>query len=132
LDCLGPGPAVTLSGLRGRPAVVTVWASWCPPCAREMPIFERAHRRLGDRVTFLGIDLLDRPAAAAKASRDFGMTFPSVQDPEGLVRAELGLPGPPATLFVDADGQIAHAEYGEIRSDAQLDDLLHTHLGVGG
>jgi len=132
LDCLGRGPAVTLSGLRGRPAVVNVWASWCPPCAREMPILERAHRRLGDRVAFLGIDLLDRPDAAAKASRDFGMTFPSVQDPDGLVRAELGLPGPPATLFVNAGGQIAHAEYGEIRSDTQLDDLLRTHLGVEG
>lgn len=132
LDCLGSGPAVTLSGLRGRPTVVNVWASWCSPCAREMPILERAHRRVGEQVAFLGIDLLDRPDAAARASRDFGMTFPSVQDPDGLLRAELGLPGPPATLLVDADGRIVHKEYGEISSAAQLDGLLRTHLGVEG
>jgi cytochrome c biogenesis protein CcmG, thiol:disulfide interchange protein DsbE len=130
LPCLGPGGPVTLSGLRGRPMVVNIWASWCPPCAREMPILERAHRRLGDRVGFLGVDLLDTREAGSAAAVDFGTGFPSVFDPDGRTRALLNVPGPPVTLFVRADGEIAYRQVGEIRSRAQLRALVVDHLGV--
>lgn len=130
LACLGPGKPVTLSGLRGEPLVVNVWASWCPPCAREMPILERAHQQLGDRVQFLGVDLLDTREAGSAAAEDFGMGFPSVLDEAGRTRTALDVPGPPVTLFVRPDGVIAHRQIGEIRTLAQLRELVRTHLGV--
>ncbi|MGH8867280.1 MAG: TlpA family protein disulfide reductase [Actinomycetes bacterium] len=130
LDCLGEGPAVTLSGLRGKPLVVTVWASWCPPCAQEMPRLEQVRRETQGRVQFLGIDLLDRAGPALDAAAGFGMGFPSVQDPDGHTRQALAVPGPPVTLFVDAEGRVVHREVGEITSTDAVRDLVRRHLQV--
>jgi cytochrome c biogenesis protein CcmG, thiol:disulfide interchange protein DsbE len=130
LDCLGDGPPVTLSGLRGKPTVVNVWASWCPPCAREMPLLEKVRRQTAGDVRFLGVDLLDAPGPARAAAADFGMGFPSVQDPDGESRQALGVPGPPVTLFVDGQGRVVHTEVGEITSAGALRGLVAEHLGV--
>jgi cytochrome c biogenesis protein CcmG/thiol:disulfide interchange protein DsbE len=130
LPCLGEGPAVTLSGLRGTPLVVNVWASWCPPCAAEMPHLLTAHKALGDRVRFLGVDLVDRRSAALAWARDFRMTFPSVEDPDGVVRAKLRLVAPPVTLFVRPDGSVAKIHYGAFANERQVRDQIAQHLGV--
>ena len=129
LDCLGEGPAVTLSKFPG-PAVVSVWASWCPPCAREAPLLQEVADQAGTSVRFLGVDLLDRRDAGLAAAADFGLRFPSVEDPDGQLRSALGLPGPPVTLFVRADGRVAHRKLGELTSAAELRELIARHLGV--
>jgi cytochrome c biogenesis protein CcmG, thiol:disulfide interchange protein DsbE len=130
LPCLGTGPYVRLAGLRGSPLVVNVWASWCPPCAQEMPYLLGAHKALRDDVAFLGIDLVDRRSAALAWARDFGMTFPSVQDPDGLIRAELRVMAPPVTVFVRPDGAVAKIHYGAFTSERQVRDAIAEHLGV--
>jgi cytochrome c biogenesis protein CcmG/thiol:disulfide interchange protein DsbE len=129
-DCLGDGPKVTLSGLRGRPMVVNVWASWCPPCAREMPYLVQARAAAGDRVLFLGIDLEDAREQGLAWARDLGMNFPSVYDPDGDVKKPLGLLGPPVTYFVRSDGTIAFTHSGPLASAAQVSELTREHLGV--
>lgn len=130
LDCLGPGPGVTLSQLRGTPMVVNVWASWCPPCAQEMPYVESVRRHTHGSVRFLGIDLLDRSGSALAAVKRLGMHFPSVQDPDGSVRSSLKVPGPPVTLLVDAQGRVVHRHVGQLSSAAELRGLVHRYLGV--
>jgi cytochrome c biogenesis protein CcmG, thiol:disulfide interchange protein DsbE len=130
LPCLGEGPEVTLAALRGSALVVNVWASWCPPCAEEMPYLVAADRALGTEVTFLGIDLVDRRAAALAFARDFAMTFPSVQDVDGLIRAELRVVAPPVTIFVRPDGRIAKIHYGAFPSEQAVRDAIAEHLGV--
>jgi cytochrome c biogenesis protein CcmG, thiol:disulfide interchange protein DsbE len=129
-DCLGAGPKVTLSGLRGRPAVVNVWASWCPPCAQEMPVLVHARRALADRVLFLGVDLEDTRENGLAWARDLGMNFPSVFDPDGDVKPKLGVAGPPVTVFLRADGTLAYVHQGMLTSSRQLSDLISRHLGV--
>ncbi|MGH3327173.1 MAG: TlpA family protein disulfide reductase [Streptomycetales bacterium] len=130
LPCLGSGPDVTLSGLRGKPLVVNVWASWCPPCAQEMPRLAQVHERAGGRLRFLGVDILDRRADGLAAAPEFGMSFPSVHDPDGLIRSTLKVPGPPVTFFVTPEGKIAHTHYGELESVQQITGLVERHLGM--
>lgn len=132
LDCLGAGPAVALPGLgaSGHPIVINVWASWCSPCAAEMPRLTRAAAVAKGRVDFLGIDLLDDRVAALEWARAVAMNFPSVYDHDGLSRDALQVVGPPMTYFVRADGRVAHVKVGEIRSDQELAGLIETHLGV--
>ena len=128
LKCLGGGPVVRLAGLRGRPLVVNVWASWCGPCREELPMMGQAARTFTG-VEFLGIDLADSRSAALEMAKSSNMGFPSVMDPESLVRADLRIIGVPSTFFVRADGSIA-GRVSLIEDQDQLAGLTDRYLGV--
>lgn len=130
LPCLTRGPNVRLAGLRGTPMVLNVWASWCPPCREELGYLASLNDRAAGDVRVLGIDLLDRPAAARAAIEDFGVNYPSVEDADGQVRAALNVQAPPVTFFVASDGAITYTKVGQIKSQAELDALVREHLGV--
>jgi thiol-disulfide isomerase/thioredoxin len=92
--------------LRGTPVLANVWASWCGPCRAEAPHLAAAHEEFGDRVQFLGVDILDEREAARRFMREYGWTYPSVYDLPGAIRDGLGLLGQPVTLFYDASGKL--------------------------
>lgn len=131
LPCLGGGPSVNLADLRGKPMVLNVWAAWCPNCDREMPLFADAMTRAAGRMRFFGVHYKAAEKFGERSAADFGVPFPSVHDEDGdrVVRA-LRTAAPPQTLFVTADGRVAGRQVGEIRSQAQLDELVQRYLGV--
>lgn len=128
--CLGEGPDVTLSGLRGTPLIINVWASWCPPCIIEMPLLAEAARTYADDLIMLGIDMQDRSEAALDIAAALDLGFPSVVDQPGQVRAALTVPGPPVTFFVTAEGRIAGRHDGRIPDQATMDQLITDYLGI--
>lgn len=130
LACLGAGPALDLAALGGIPYVVNVWAAWCGPCAEEMPYLQEVYEQANGRFGVLGIDFEDSPEKALLAAADFGITFPSVMDPDGVTRLPLEFAGPPTTFFVSAAGEIVATEQGQLTSAQELRDLLAAHLGV--
>src|SRR6478752_9065463 len=70
------GADVRLASLRGRPAVVTFWASWCEPCVQEAPALERFSRGLHGRGTLVGVNWGDTSKSAARAFiRRYGWSF---------------------------------------------------------
>ena len=116
-----------LVGLRGRPVVVNVWATWCPPCRAEMPLLERAANDFEGRVTFLGLATKDSRDAATAFLDDVGVEYPNVFDASGQVRSELQMQSFPTTYFFDAEGVLREAVVGGIteqRLAAQLEELL--------
>lgn len=128
--CLGHGPDVDLSTLRGTPLVVNVWASWCPPCIAEMPILTAAAADLRGQVQFLGVDIQDRDSAALEMLTAFGADFPSVVDEGGQIRGQLAISGPPVTFFVDERGVIVGRHDGALLSTEYFDALLEQYLGI--
>ena len=113
--------------VRGTPLVVNVWASWCVPCREEAPDLAAAAARYGDRVQFLGVDVQDHRSSAADFIRDSGWSYPSVFDVPGAVMADLGITGPPATLFYAADGTLVRTNPGIVSAralDAGIRQLL--------
>lgn len=130
LSCLGDGPAVDLDALGGIPYVVNVWAAWCGPCAEEMPYLQEVYEQATGRVGVLGIDFEDSPERALLAAADFGISFPSVMDPDGVTQVPLQFQGPPTTFFLDAEGEIVATETGQLTSAQQVRDLVAEHLGV--
>jgi len=127
LPCLGGGPDIELSSLRG-PLVVNIWAQWCEPCRAELPYFARLHEA---GVDVLGVDFADaQPAAALALAERAGVTYPLVADVDGKVRAPLRLTAMPTTVFVDRDGQVASVLAQEFTSYDQLADAVDEHLGI--
>jgi thiol-disulfide isomerase/thioredoxin len=100
----------------GSPLVVNVWASWCSPCRRELPLLADAARR---GVRILGIDERDSASHAQSFARGHGVRYPSLSDPDGRVLASLRvLPqtGLPSTLVVDSSGLIVATVVGPLTS----------------
>jgi thiol-disulfide isomerase/thioredoxin len=130
LPCLGGGPDVDLrSAAPGRPTLVNVWATWCPPCVEEVPDLVAFREKAGDRVGLVGVLTQDTPGQALEFARQFGMHWPSVVDDQGEVLRAFR-PGPPVTLFLDAEGRVVHKRSGKFDDVAEIEALVAEHLGV--
>jgi cytochrome c biogenesis protein CcmG/thiol:disulfide interchange protein DsbE len=116
-----------LDELRGTPVVVNLWASWCEPCQREMPMLAAATEAHRD-VQFLGVDTLDAREGAEEFIAEFGVPFPSLFDPDGVIRTDLDSFGLPVTVFFDAEGNQVGKVDGEL-SQATLDEHLAAIAG---
>jgi thiol-disulfide isomerase/thioredoxin len=130
LACLGGGPAVRLSSLRG-PLVINLFAQWCGPCRSEMPYYQQLHEKAAGRLQVLGIDYLDtRPDLALQLVRATGVTYPLLADPDGSLRAPFGIRGLPGVVLVKRDGTVTTPEFRVVRSYEELRALVQRGLGV--
>ena len=129
LDCLGGGE-LDLGRAPGTPTVLNLWASWCTPCREELPVMQEFADAATDRVRVVGVISKDGVPQADSFATDAGVTFPGAFDGEGRLMAELGLPGLPATYFLDAGGALVHTETGPVDSLDELEGLVAEHLGV--
>lgn len=109
---------IKLSHYIGKPIVVNVWASWCPPCKREMPLFEKAINQYGERITFLMINETDgqrETMDTAKAFvKDKGYKMKTLFDLDGDVGNTYSILYLPTTLFIDKNGNIVENHVGEL------------------
>ncbi|MBM3694621.1 MAG: TlpA family protein disulfide reductase [Actinobacteria bacterium] len=110
----------------GRPVVLNLWASWCPPCREEIPRIEAAARR-HPQVLFLGVAVQDEPAAAAAAVAELGATYPTGADLDGTLDAAFPSPGLPATFLIAADGTLIGAHFGALTA-ADIEALVTRYL----
>jgi cytochrome oxidase Cu insertion factor (SCO1/SenC/PrrC family)/thiol-disulfide isomerase/thioredoxin len=115
-----------LGSVRGRPAVVNVWASWCPPCREELPLFAAAESRFGGRIAFLGADLEDDAGSARALLERLGVEYPSYPTDAAEAGGLLApVQGTPVTFFLGPAGSVVDEHIGAYRSAAELDaDLL--------
>lgn len=123
------GRAVSLTAFIGKPTVVNLWASWCPPCRREMPAMQQAQAANPD-VNFVFVNQGEEPQAVVEYLRRQRLGLRNVLlDPQGLAGAALGQGALPATLFFDAHGRLVSTRLGEL-SSATLDQRLAVIDGV--
>jgi cytochrome c biogenesis protein CcmG/thiol:disulfide interchange protein DsbE len=123
------GGEISLAGLKGKPAVLNFWASWCyPACYEEAPLLEATWRKFKDRgLMVVGVDIQDKEANALEFIRRFGFSFPNAPDPGSKVSIDYGVYGVPETFFVDRHGRIAYKHVGALTSElieAQVQALL--------
>jgi peroxiredoxin len=112
----------------GRPMVVNLWYSTCPPCARELADFADVHGELGDEVRFVGVDPYDTVEAMLRFAADRGVTYELLRDPGFGFTDALGVVAFPVTLLVGADGRIV-AQHGPI-DDGELRAAIERHWGI--
>jgi thiol-disulfide isomerase/thioredoxin len=118
------GNAYSLSDFAGKPVIINFWASWCPPCKREMPDFEKAYIEYGDEIVFMMINLADgkrETVANGQAHIDNeGYTFPVYFDTELSANYNYSTGIVPSTFFINAEGNVAGYAVGEIDYDTIL------------
>lgn len=99
-------PAVKVASLRGKPAAINFWASWCAPCRREVPDLEQLHRSLHGSASVVGVDWTDGLDSARMFIREHHMTYPNLSDRDGVVGQNYGIVGLPMTFILDSNGTI--------------------------
>lgn len=123
------GAPLPLDRFRGRPFVVNLWATWCGPCRRELPMLDAAASRNGE-VPILLVDQSEAPATVAGFLSREGIGAKHVAlDPSRSLSGAFQVAGYPATAFVAADGTIVQLQLGELSRAALADgiDLAREH-----
>lgn len=121
------GRRVSASTLKGRPAIVNFWASWCVSCKQEHQALRRAWQQYGKHITFLGVDYQDHVADARSFLSKFGGGWPELVDPGGRTAIDFGVYGVPETYFVDRKGVVRYKATGPVTPavlSAQIQRLL--------
>ncbi|WP_241077691.1 TlpA disulfide reductase family protein [Phytopseudomonas seleniipraecipitans] len=117
------GERVALHDFAGKPLVINLWATWCPPCRREMPVMAQAQREESG-VTFLFVNQGESDAVVATflATERLGLKN-VLLDASGQLGQHVGSSALPTTLFFDAEGRQVGSHLGEL-SHASLSHAL--------
>lgn len=108
------GGSVQFKAFAGKPAVVNLWASWCPPCRREMPLLRDAQLRYPD-IEFVFANQGESSEAVKRYLEKEGFALRNVLlDPALELGAQTGSKGLPTTLFFDAKGMLIDRRMGEL------------------
>ena len=121
----GTLPPWQIGDLQGRPIVLNLWATWCPPCRREMPMLTRA-AATERRAEILLVNQGETPAQITAFLRAQGLDPAHVaSDPSGLLSQMTGAGALPTTLFIASDGTVRQVHTGEI-TRVQLDIAIRS------
>ncbi|KVH56478.1 redoxin [Burkholderia sp. MSMB1072] len=115
------------AGFVGKPVVVNLWATWCAPCRREMPILQQAqHDHQG--ITVLMLNQGENAQAVRTFLEQQGLHFDHVLlDPSLHAMHAYGSRGLPTTLFFNAKGELVESHMGELTA-ARLKDTVTQRL----
>jgi thiol-disulfide isomerase/thioredoxin len=130
------GNPLDLADYRGKVVVLNVYASWCPPCRAEMPtVVELAEHADPAQVAYLGVNIRDNDSAARAFGENFGVGFPSFDDPGSAVLLalsdELGPYSMPSTVVLDREGRLAALVLGKIPGAVTLQDVVDDVVSEG-
>ena len=102
------GDSVDLAGLRIRPLVVNLWATWCAPCRAEMPELQELAEYYGESLEVIGISIDGRGSEDLIQGflEDVGVDFRILLDPDQRVVREFTTIGVPETFLIDTEGII--------------------------
>ena len=118
------GETVHLSDLRGKPVVINYWATWCVPCVREMPTFQKYHDLYGDRFVMVGIDEEEPADKVEELVNSFEFTYTILLDPKVSAGELYQVMVLPSTFFVDAEGILRYRHIGSLE-----EEQLKAYLG---
>ena len=123
------GTSITLSELQGKPVIINFWATWCGPCVKEMPAFERLKDDFGDKIGIIAVNCGDDAGTVKDFMEENGYTFPVVLDEEYSISMLYPTNSIPYTVVLDAEGKVTHISTGALDADTMYERYKEA-LGV--
>lgn len=129
------GDSLSLGELDGRPVLLNLWATWCPPCRAEIPFLQTLHEEYGERgLRVVGVSA-DNAGALDQVEEflaEAGVTYENALDPRGTAMDAFRLLGLPATYLLDAEGRVALVRAGPVsETDRSFMETLEGLVAAG-
>jgi cytochrome c biogenesis protein CcmG, thiol:disulfide interchange protein DsbE len=129
LKNLMTGEMVTDKNWHGKPALINIWATWCPTCLAEHAYLNTLAKQ---GVVIYGVDYNDDADKARNLLLQYGNPYQQVVfDVDGSLSIDLGVYGAPETFVIDAKGTILYRHIGEVRPDVWQQKLLPVMQAAG-
>ncbi len=108
------GKQVSLSQFRGTVVLINFWATWCPPCRKEMPSLNRLLKQQGAKgIRILSIAADRSLARLERFVQDEPLDFPVLRDPDNIVAGSFKVYALPTTFLISRDGKVLEKFLGE-------------------
>ena len=109
------GQGFDLAALRGHPVIVNFWGPSCVPCRDEFPLLRaKLDEHSSDGLAVVGILMFDAPAPARDFIRQYGATWPTVDDPTRAIRTIYRVAARPQSYFIDGAGVLRSIQVGQL------------------
>ncbi len=129
------GKEVDLASFKGKPLVLNLWASWCPPCKEELPNFNEAYKTFNEDVNFACVSLVDgrqeTPETALSFIKENNYELPFYLDAEQQVALAFRVQSIPVTYFINSDGTEYVKHIGLITEDGlnkRIEELIANNI----
>jgi len=119
------GQSVSLSDFKGKPVLINFWASWCGPCAYEMPYLQEVHEGWSEKgVVLLAINVGESSSTVEKFMQKHNLSFSALLDTKKVVTQRYNIVAFPTTFFIDKDGVIREKIIGAFPNKEEIENRL--------
>lgn len=122
------GETVNIEDFKGKKVLLNFWATWCPPCKKEMPDMENLYKEYKDKdFVVLGINMTHTEKSEEVVSafvKEYRLSFPILMDKNGEVSYQYELLSYPTTYFIDSDGVIRSKVVGELSKEHMYREMM--------
>jgi peroxiredoxin len=124
------GHTASLSDFRGKVVLLNFWATWCVPCASEMPFIQQVYdEQEGEGLVVLLVNLGDSASAVTGFLDQHGLSLPILLNPNSELVGRYNIEYIPTTFFIDENGVIQYIEVGAFQSKEEIESIL-SQLGI--
>jgi len=125
LNTLAGEPVDLDSYLGNTPVLVVFWASWCPPCKREIPLINELRQQYGENeLQIFAVNINESIETVSSFARDWGINYTVLMDRSAEVADQYGVRGIPTNVLFDRDGNIQY--YGHSFPDQTIDLVINS------
>lgn len=106
------GERLRMRDLRGKVVIVDFWATWCEPCKKSFPAYQKLSDKFAGKLRIVGISVDEEPDGIAAFAAETGVSFPLAWDSDQSVAAAYSPPTMPTSYVIDKNGIVRHVHDG--------------------